>query len=232
MKNIDLTIQDIQSIKDVVSFSKAFSIDVLKITPSGAIGLDDTPSLAIFVNPTTPYSGPELFLNRLKTLDLRLDIKSKVRVVYNDGGVPVNMEIVSGKKTIDFRLASIQKRLPGAFTGSFAHTLQLPKSEIAEIIAGCRAIGGSTVSIEHRNGRQVAVSSNEGEKFQFVINESTRSDAQYQFNYSIDHLSTVEKMLPIDATFVGNITPKGQMLVDISTTTVSAQIFILDIKNR
>lgn len=228
-----LTSTDIAHLQSVVEFCKAFSVNVLKLTSTGCVGIDETPTLAVFIEQTsTSYSGPDLFLNRLKVLDSRLKGSGSVLLKHNDKGNPVSFEITDKKKTIDFRLGSTYQAMPSKFTGSFAHSLNIPREDFREIIAGGRQIGGEVICIEQKNGRRRATSSKEGERFQYTLDSKAAADVQYAFNYSLEHLITVEKLMPPTVDFVGNITPRGQMMVELATADITARIFVLDIKNR
>lgn len=228
-----LSQSSIDCLKTVVNFCKPFHVDIIKISQDGVVGLDDPPTLALFATPNTQYDGPELFLNRLKVLDTRLaGSKLAVGVQYNAGGVALNLEIKSGKKSIDFRLAATSGKLPATFKGTFATQLQISKQDFSEITQGAKSIGSDIVTIAHKNGVLQATASSEGERFQYLIDDDTGEDSQYSYNYSTEHLSTIEKLLPDQGNFIGNITPRGQMMVEIKTETVDASIFILDIKNR
>jgi len=228
-----LTPSDVEHLQSVVNFCKPFAITVLKLTNSVCVGIDETPTLAVFIESTqAEYGGPDIFLNRLKVLDSRIQGNGTISLRLNDKGVPVELEMNEGRKQFNFRLGSIQRALPNAFTGSFVHMLEITRADFCEMLTGSRAIGGETITIEHKDGRLTAKCSKEGEHFKYTLQSKTGLDVQYSFNYSTQHLATVEKLMPPNAGFIGNITPRGQMMVELVTAEVTAKVFILDIKNR
>jgi hypothetical protein len=224
---------DLDSIRAIVEFAKPFAIDILRVSSSnGIVGIDDTPTIALFIEPKVLYAGPEMFLNRLKILSQRLTNASTASVFYNSNGFPFNLTLASSRSTVDFRLASIQqgKRLPAKFKGTFEYTLNLERQYFAEALNGAKMIGADTVQLIRRDNHLLLTASNEGESFTYELMESKGSP--FSFNYSIEHLSTVEKIMSTGKDVIGNITPRGQLMIEVDTPTISGSVFILDIKNR
>lgn len=232
--SLPLSTDDLLALRTIVGISKVFSIDTLKLTNSLCVGIDDVPTIAVFIKPKlAKYAGPDIFLNRLRILETRLGSgKAQVTVKHSAAGAPVSLEIVKGRVTVDFRLAGKLDRMPAQFTGSFAHDFTLSRTELQEVLSGCKSVGGRLLTLDQKNQSQNIRCANEGETFKYAVTDSINSSAEFSFNYSIEHLASVDKILAPGADFIGRITPRGQLMVDIDTPDVSIQVFIFDVKNR
>ncbi len=220
------------ALRAAVSFCKTLAIDILKISSEGVVGIDETPTIALFVTTTTSkYTGPELYLNRLRVLDTRL--AGTITVTTNTADKPVGLKIQNNKTTYDHRLASVSqgKRLPSAFKGDFSTKFEIVRSDFKSILDGARNVGGDVVNLQSKSGKLVALSNKEGETFTYSVMDLQTSD-QFSYNYSLDHLTAIDKVLDIAQNVKCNITPRGQLMISVVTDTVLAQFFILDVKNR
>ena len=229
-----LTPPEVSTVRALVNFTNTFAVDVFKLTSDGCVGIDDPPTLVVFGNTKDKYVGPEMFLNRLPVLEKRLGTTGAVDVTLelNDSKLPVKIVMSKGKATTEFSLGTRQTKLPRSFTGTFMHEVSCSRADLKEIILGAKQIGGPKITIQCKGGKQLAICSNLGESFKYVIGEVPKDSPEYSFNYHLTHIVAIDKLLPPSAGFIGKLTPKGQMLVDVATAQVTAQIFILDIKER
>jgi hypothetical protein len=224
---------DVDSIRAIAEFAKNFAVDVVRVSPTtSVVGIDDVPTLAVFITPKIPYSGPEIILNRLRILHTRLDKAESVSIELNAGGNPYNLLISGKRSSVDFRLATLQqgKRLPAAFTGTFAYDLVIKREYFTEMLAGAKAIGATFLQFTRRDGLISGQASEGGESFSYKLLDD--DGTPFVFNYAIEHLSTVEKLTPEKEDIRMQITPRGQLSIKVSTAGVDADVFILDHKNR
>ena len=229
-----LSQSSVTALQSTIKFAKVFAVEIVKVCEEIIVGIDETPTIALFIFPKEKYTGPELFLNRLKVLDERL-ASSSARVVMGSKGTPVSIELKKGRSIIDFRLAnnSQGKRLPGEFKGNFAADLVLDREQLREVIEGTKSIGSKTITFHRTTDGLSAFASNEGENFKYQFDITTPFETKFSYTYAIDHLTTVDKQLPKDEpTIVGKLTAKGQMQIAVETHELVARVFIFDIKNR
>lgn len=231
MKSLDP--DSAESLRTAVQFAKSFSIDVLRMTPEAIVGIDDVPTIALFIETTSKYTGPPIHLNRLKTLCSRIGAGT-IEIASNKAGNPSMIVIKKGRTTVDFCLANVAqgKRLPGAFSGSFLHDITIPRDDFDAILAGVADIRSVELTLKYTDGLSVT-SSNGGETFKYDLSDiNLGRTEQFSFTYSTTHLLTIGKLLPQSKPFTAQITPRGQMMVTLSADNVTAKAFILDIKKR
>lgn len=224
----------LQALKQSLDASKMFAVDTLRITPSSVCGVDEPPSIVVFVDPSSPYEGPELWLNRLKTLSARLDTATSVEVVTNTAGNPYSLNIQAKRNiTYDFVMGAASRSMPTKVPTEFEHTLTISRDDLLAAVEGARNVKGSTLTVSQKGGVRKLFSQEEGETFTMILGENFGT-SQFSFNYSVDHLHVISKCLPKDGVFEGNITQRGHMLVNLEPPGLSAgmRVFILDIKNR
>lgn len=234
---IPLSPPSIATVKAVVNFSRLFNADLVKITSTTAAAIDDIPSLFVLFEGTS-YDGPDLLLTRLRDLSQRLSFdQGSVTIVT--GGVedkPKALLIKSGKSTIDFRLASASSsdRIPSKFSGAFVHELECLVDDIQTAVSSAASIGSKTLTFIGDGAALQLSATSEGETYKMEL-EDVPTTVKFQYNYSVEFLSAVLKLLPKGSKHVTfNTTAKGHMRVQLPTTSaqITASVFLLDIKNR
>jgi hypothetical protein len=232
-----LTPPSIATVKAVVTFSRHFSADLIKLTSTTAAAIDDIPSLFIVFNGTS-YAGPDLMLNRVRELSQRIAAEGATVTVVTGGteDKPKSLQIKNGKSTIDFRLAAERSsdRIPTKFTGTFVHNIDIARDDLATAIAGASSIGSKLLTFVSDGKSLVLTATSESETYTATLDDIVTTD-KFQYNYTVEYLHAVDKILPKSMSSVAfSITAKGHMRVVLPTelSQITASVFLLDVKNR
>lgn len=228
---VPLSPADSTTLKEVVDFCKHFATDIVRLSSTrGIVAVDDTPSIAVFVD--TEYYGPELSVNRIKTLSQRITPDSTCKVHTNTAGTPHKLEIRTKKSTVDFILPSVSaiRRIPEKFTGGFEHTIRVARSDLVAAVQGCKSIGATHVQLVQRDGELQGVAFNAGEGFTYSLSPAQTS-SEFAYEYAIDHIVAIEKFLNVEEVTL-NITPRGQMMIEVEHRGIEARVFVLHNKQR
>jgi hypothetical protein len=224
--NTKLSTADATTLKEVVDFCKNFGTDIVRLCPTrGVVAVDETPTIAVF--PDIEYAGPELSVNRIKILAQRIVPDSVCSVYTNAAGTPHKLEIATKKSTVDFILPSVSaiRRIPAKFTGVFEHRITLPRTDFVAAVAGAKSMGATHLQLVHRSGKFDAVAFNMGEGFKYSLSPA-QSLGEFAYEYSIDHLLAVDKFLNVEEVVL-NITPRGQLMIEVEHRGLSAHVFIM-----
>lgn len=237
-----LDAKSVNAIRTVAGFTKYFDIETLLLSPSHTVAVDDVPTLVAFFDLTAAYTGPELGLVRLKVLEQRLSQPaSSVEIVSNSQNKPTSINLKSGRSTLNFKLANdkLTTRLPKAFTGKFAHTLKLSNHDLVELTKGARIIDSKVMIFKSLAGEITVSGSSESESFSLVLDPAlTVPTADFTYTYSTVHLNGLLKLKQSlddwseSGSFECKLTANGQLATTVKTDNISAQIFLMDIKNR
>jgi hypothetical protein len=232
----------INAIRTVAGFTKVFEIETLLLSPSHTVAVDEVPTLVIFFDMSTAYVGPPLGLVRLKVLEQRLaQPATSVEIMENNQGKPTSIKLKSGRSSLDFKLANdkLTTRLPKAFTGKFAHTLDMSVTDLAELVKGARIIDAKFLIFKSVDSVITASGSSESEAFSLMLDPSiTTTTADFTYTYSVAHLNGLLKLkqsqrgFSPDDVFECKLTVNGQLATNVKTDNICAQIFLMDIKNR
>jgi hypothetical protein len=232
-----LTPPSIATVKAVVSFSRHFSADLIKLTSTTAAAIDDIPSLFIVFDGIS-YAGPDLMLNRVRELSQRIAVEGASITVVTGGteDKPKSLQIKSGKSTIDFRLAAERSndRIPAKFTGTFTHTIDMDRADLTAAIAGASSIGSKLLTFVGNGKSLVLTATSESETYTADL-EDIATSSTFQYNYTVEYLHAIDKILPKSISSVEfSITAKGHMRVGLPTELkqITAAVFLLDVKNR
>ena len=231
-----LTPPSIATVKAVVNFSKLFAADLIKITSTAAVAIDDIPSLFIMFDGVS-YSGPDILLNRVRDLVQRLSLPEASITVVTGGteDKPKSLQIKSGKSVIDFRLATERHgdRLPSKFSGTFTHDLEISRSDLTAAIAGANSLSSKLLTFIGDQHLTLSATS-ESETYTAVLDDVVTPN-KFQYNYTVEYLAAIDKILPKSVHAITfSITAKGHMKIDLPTELkqVTASVFLLDVKNR
>jgi len=232
-----LTPPSIATVKAVVSFSRHFSADLIKLTSSTAAAIDDIPSLFIVFDGIS-YAGPDLMLNRVRELSQRIATEGAAITVVTGGteDKPKSLQIKSGKSTIDFRLATERStdRIPSKFTGTFVHTIEMLRDDLTIAITGASSIGSKLLTFVS-NGKTLALTATSESETYTAALDNINTTEKFQYNYTVEYLHSIDKLLPKSVSSIEfNITAKGHMQVVMPTelSQITASVFLLDVKNR
>lgn len=226
-----LSSADATTLKAVVDFCKYFATDIVRLSSTrGTVAVDETPSIAVFVD--VDYKGPELSVNRIKTLSQRIAPDSICKVYHNTAGTPHKLEINTKKATVDFVLPSVSaiRRIPEKFTGGFEHTLSVSRDDLVAAVKGAVSVGATHVQLVQRGGNLQGIAFNAGEGSTYTLSPA-QTTLEFAYEYAVEHLLAVDKFLNVEEVTL-NITPRGQLMIEVEHRGIRARVFILHNKQR
>jgi hypothetical protein len=232
-----LTPPSVVTVKAVINFSKQFGVDIVKLTSTMSSAIDDTPTLFIVFDGIS-YAGPDIVLTRVRDLANRLALPEATITVVT-GGVedkPKSLKIKSGRSTFDFKLASDKAadRLPSKFTGTIVHELDIAREDYTAAIGGANSIGSDVMTFIADGSSLTLTAVSECETYTAAIDD-VPTTSKFQYNYTVDFLSAVDKILPKTVKTVSfGVSAKGHMRINLPTEAkqITADVYLLDVKNR